>query len=368
MKFGISRALILLLLSHLVCVRALFLQDEEANNTTNVTHNGTKKPRVFVVVVQTHATQGWCRLILSAKLSNVEIVTIAMGGLYSHVKRPRWVLKFLEKQNASDEDIVIHLDGSDIIVSDREKYENAVEYFMQNTAENEEKFSGEDIVKEKHISPIMFMTTSECYAPQLDLLMNSDHKEHVQRCYWFFNVGYRKEEDKKLPHLLKSPPSGKPYLSGGGLIARVWAFKKFEYAFGELLKGSEEWWSEQSIYKPLLIWSAIQEEAVGQRFVLKRGMIGLDYEEIFFTIPSSGVIGEAPFIHFPGQPIAWEEKARLIVKNLSWYKELKGSEFNSKDMGKVETYLVGGENWDFRYETICGDAVKENDLFKAKKL
>ncbi|RHW71741.1 hypothetical protein DPX39_070011900 [Trypanosoma brucei equiperdum] len=70
-----------------------------------------------------------------------------MGGFYGHFKRPRWVMKYLKKQNASDVDIVITVDGYDVIACYQEKYEKAVEYFMQNTAERKEKFSEEDIIK-----------------------------------------------------------------------------------------------------------------------------------------------------------------------------------------------------------------------------
>lgn len=94
---------------------------------------------------------------------------------------------------------------------------------------------------------------------------------------------------------------------------------------------SSGWWSDQSNYNPLLICSAIQEEAVGQEFVLKRGMIGLDYEEHLFSIPVSGPITEAAFLHLVGNAL-WKERAKEIMTNLTWFYKFASKEFINQNL------------------------------------
>ncbi|CBH11491.1 hypothetical protein, unlikely [Trypanosoma brucei gambiense DAL972] len=184
--------------------------------------------------------------------------------------------------------------------------------------------------------------------------MNSHHKENMERCAWFFQAAYLAEAQPNLMHLIKWPANQKAYSNGGGIIARVWAFRKFEKAFNEILKMSDEWWPDQSIHKPLLLWSVYKEQNIGTRPLLPRGMIGLDYEEHFFSIPVSGPIGEAVFLHLAGNAFSWRERAKEIITNLTWYDMFVSKKFRSHNLWKLQTYVVSGKRLHFDYESICG--------------
>ncbi|CCD11578.1 hypothetical protein, unlikely [Trypanosoma congolense IL3000] len=141
--------------------------------------------------------------MLSAIMNKIEIVTIALGALYIHEKRPRWIMEYVENEMLKDEDIIISVDGSDTIVTERENFDRSVEYFTDVSAATEQDFSSDAVMKGIQISPIIFLADPHCYAPQLDNIIDSMHKEHEARCHWFYKYAYEFADKNSLTSLMR---------------------------------------------------------------------------------------------------------------------------------------------------------------------
>jgi hypothetical protein len=83
----------------------------------------TNQTRLHVITVQTKGSPGWCSMLRTAALSNIQVHNLAWGMGYGHSKRPAWIVEFLNNKmtgrgrrdgdSIDPWDVVLFLDGGD---------------------------------------------------------------------------------------------------------------------------------------------------------------------------------------------------------------------------------------------------------------
>lgn len=209
--------------------------------------------RIFFITVQTSPTPTWCRMLLSAALSgNISIINLAWGAKYAHIKRPQWILHFLN--TLRPEDVVVFADGGDTLYTGVPP-ESIHQRFSSMTAESPQTHSIDDVLHGIQLSPVLFNAEANCY-----------HQQTFDGS-WGVKKGKCLSAYKRYDPNITSPYR---YLNGGGWIARVWAAQKVFGAAVDIIKAGSHWWCDQSVIGGLLLSGKL------------RGTLGLDTRNKFF--------------------------------------------------------------------------------------
>lgn len=114
-------------------------------------------PRVVFVVVQTHHSLGWCRMLLSSVLSNVTVITVGFGADYSHTARPQWVLDYINDVDLRDDDVVVVFGAADTFFTGPLSVQRAVKHFIATTAPTPAAFNAKKVHLGKATAPVIVL-------------------------------------------------------------------------------------------------------------------------------------------------------------------------------------------------------------------
>ncbi|CCD21338.1 expression site-associated gene (ESAG) protein, putative, partial [Trypanosoma vivax Y486] len=293
-------------------------------------------PRVVFVSAQTKASPGWCRMMISAILSNISVVTIGEGATYSHASRPAWILDYINDAGLRDEDVVVAFDGSDTFFTAAANAKKAVEDFLSQTAADPGTFNSMAARSGPQRAPLQFESQVWCFAPQLKLMLDSGPSEKFAKCKWHYaNALAQANAVDPNQRLMRPPESGFAYLSGGAMVGRVWAIREAFRAYAMILQKSRWWWCDQSIWTLLYLWSASPYSTVEVGFRPRHGLISLDFDNIFSMFPRFGLKGSPALIHLPGHAKSWKQQIPGFLAGTAWYPLLQSSPAFRKDARKM---------------------------------
>lgn len=209
---------------------------------------------IHFITVQTGPSPTWCRMLLSAALTdnNITIVNLAWGAKYAHIKRPQWILEYLSNLPAAD--VVLFADGGDTIYTGIAA-SSIRRRFLDATAATPEDFSHEQVAQGLQLSPVLFNAEANCY-----------HQQTFQGS-WGVKKGKCLSAYKRYDPNITSKYR---FLNGGGWIARVWAARQVFQAAVDIIKHDSHWWCDQSVFGGLLLSGKL------------RGILGLDINNKFF--------------------------------------------------------------------------------------
>jgi hypothetical protein len=210
--------------------------------------------RIHFITVQTGPSPTWCRMLLSAALtdSSITVVNLAWGARYAHIKRPQWILQYLSDLPPTD--VVLFADGGDTIYTGIPAA-NIHKRFSDSTSASADAFSHEQVARGLQLSPVLFNAEANCYHQQT------------------FQGSWGSKKGKCLSAYKRYDPnitSKYRFLNGGGWIARVWAARQVFQAAVDIIKKDSHWWCDQSVFGGLLLSGTL------------RGILGLDTSNKFF--------------------------------------------------------------------------------------
>ncbi|RNF01327.1 expression site-associated gene (ESAG-like) protein [Trypanosoma conorhini] len=283
----------------------------------------TAAPRVVFVVAQTGYSPGWCRMMLSAILSRVSVVSIGFGGNYSHTVRISWLLSYIEEAGLRDEDVVVMFDGADTFFTGPLAAKWAVEGFVTATAPSADAFDATAVHRGEASAPMLFSAEPPCFAPQVDLVVQYGPEGDYERCCWFYERLWKVAGSSADQRMVQSPPSGFRYLSAGGMAGRVWAIREASKAYASLLAKSDKWWCDQTIWALLYVWSVTQDPVVDPALRIRYGLLSLDYNNSFFLTARYGRFRPSAILHFPGTVRVWRNRLRKLLLYTQWFHPLR---------------------------------------------
>ncbi|ESL05765.1 hypothetical protein TRSC58_06573 [Trypanosoma rangeli SC58] len=196
--------------------------------------SATAAPRAVFIVAQTSYSPGWCRMMLSAILSNVSVVSIGLGGKYKHSVRPAWLLDYMDDAGLRDEDVVVMFDGGDTFFTGPLGVKRAVEGFLATTAPSADAFNATAVHQGEATAPLLFESDPACWAPQIDLVVPLGPEDHFSRCFWYYERVWKAANSSPGQRLVRPPPWEYRHLAAGGMVGRVWAFREASKAYANL--------------------------------------------------------------------------------------------------------------------------------------
>ncbi|RNE96122.1 expression site-associated gene (ESAG-like) protein [Trypanosoma conorhini] len=319
----------------------------------------TAAPRVVFVVAQTGYSPGWCRMMLSAIVSRVSVVSIGFGGNYSHTVRISWLLNYMEEAGLRDEDVVVMFDGGDTFFTRPLWAKEAVKDFLAKTAPSADAFNATAVHRGEASAPMLFSTEPKCWAPQVDLVVPSGPEEQYERCRWFYERLWKVANSSADQRLVQSPPSGFRYLTAGLMVGRVWAIREAFKAYASLLAKSDKWWCDQTIWALLFVWSVTQDPVVDPALRTRYGLLSLDYNNSFLLIPRYTPFGSPAIIHFAGPIYIWWRLLPIYLNYTDWFQPLRQSPTfaqEARDLLQTTTvavFDVKGRESATRFSDVC---------------
>ncbi|CBH17047.1 expression site-associated gene (ESAG) protein,putative [Trypanosoma brucei gambiense DAL972] len=229
---------------------------------------GNHIPRVFFLVAETRYAPGWCRMIVSSILTNVSVATVGMGGWYGHVSRWLWLYRYLRQKKMSEGDVIVIFDGGDTVFTGEDVREEAVKHFLDTTPKIPEAFNETAILRGEMTPPMLFTAEKGCATPQLNIMVKPEGRSEFQNCKKLFDDAMDATRGVGVENILRVNESGRSYLNGGGVIARVWALKEALKVFFNLRRQSLIWLCDQTIWTIVLTWSVSRPKHVKPKLLL----------------------------------------------------------------------------------------------------
>ncbi|ESL05802.1 hypothetical protein TRSC58_06536 [Trypanosoma rangeli SC58] len=261
--------------------------------------SATAAPRAVFIVAQTSYSPVWCRMMLSAILSNVSVVSIGLGGKYKHSVRPAWLLDYMDDAGLRDEDVVVMFDGGDTFFTGPLGVKRAVEGFLATTAPSADAFNATAVHQGEATAPLLFESDPACWAPQIDLVVPLGPEDHFSRCFWYYERVWKAANSSPGQRLVRPPPWEYRHLAAGGMVGRVWAFREASKAYANLLARSDKWWCDQSLWALLFVWSVTRDPIVDAGLRIRYGLLSLNYNNLFFSLRVPGLLGPRRCFTFP---------------------------------------------------------------------
>ncbi|RHW72450.1 expression site-associated (ESAG) protein [Trypanosoma brucei equiperdum] len=318
-----------------------------------------RNPRVIFVVVQTRPSPGWCRMLMTAVVTNVSVISIGMGGNYSHTIRANWLLNFLDDEVLHDDDVLVMFDGADTLFTDGIHRKRKLDHFIKMSPPLPTFFNQTAIYRGDAWPPMLHTAEPDCYAPQLNITYNPKNESHWDRCARFYAMGLSEAKSIGVERLLGLPPPVRGHLNSGGIVGRVWAYKEAFSVFLQLREASTEWWCDQSIWAALFIWSVGSATGVDPKYIIRRGIISLDYDKRYFYYPTDEYDTSSVLLHFTGAPDRWTHYFPEYFVRLPWYRNLMGNSTYRHNVvaalrnTSIITYNYTRERIVRKYEDIC---------------
>lgn len=232
------------------------LQDGSHMNHSMVDVEGavSYSTKIHFITVQTGASPTWCRMLLSAALTDpsITVVNLAWGAKYAHIKRPQWIFQYLSTLPSAN--VVLFADGGDTIYTGV-RASSVLSRFVEATAATPEEFSQQEVALGHKLSPVLFNAEANCY-----------HQQTFQGS-WGVKKGKCLSAYKRYDPNITSKYR---FLNGGGWIARVWAARIVFQAAIDIIRKDSHWWCDQSVFGGLLLSGEL------------RGILGLDTNNKFF--------------------------------------------------------------------------------------
>jgi hypothetical protein len=299
------------------------------NTFASVTSGGSSSasPGIYFITVQTGATHTWCRMLLSAALSgNISVINLAWGAKYAHIKRPQWILEFLN--TLKPDDIVMFADGGDTIYTGVPPA-NILRRFSEMTPATKDIFL--TMEGSTHISPVLFNAEANCY-----------HQQTFSGS-WGAKKGKCLSAYKRYNPNITSPYR---YLNGGGWIARVWAAQIVFRAAVDIIKKDSHWWCDQSVLGGLLLSGKLT------------GILGLDYRNTFF-LPTYHLRPQRDFCASQSSATSprSDDERPLSLRMCHSGEVPSVLHFNGKSEGKFTSDVMRRTWWYSRYSALQIDAV-----------
>ncbi|EAN79129.1 expression site-associated gene (ESAG) protein, putative [Trypanosoma brucei brucei TREU927] len=317
-------------------------------------------PRVYYAVVHTRYSPGWCRMIVSSILTNASVATLGMGGWYGHVKRWDWIYSYMVREKMRESDVIMLFDGGDTYFTDAGVREEAVKHFLDTTPKIPEAFNETAILRGEMTPPMLFTAEKGCATPQLNIMVKPEGRSEFQNCKKLFDDAMDATRGVGVENILRVNESGRSYLNGGGVIARVWALKEALKVFFNLRRQSLIWLCDQTMWTIVLTWSVSRPKHVKPKLLLRRGIISLDYETRFFHYPHSVSVESGVVLHFPTSISAWRNLMPKYLNQTSWFRALRDSSFQQKNAyrrllenSSVEVHTVWGARRYMKLSGVC---------------
>ncbi|EAN78343.1 expression site-associated gene (ESAG) protein, putative [Trypanosoma brucei brucei TREU927] len=323
--------LYLIVIALLIVVGVMATMDIRSSHTE--TGHGLRKenfhssyaPRISYVVVQNRPSPGWCRMLLSSILTNVSVVTLGMGGWYGNVRRWTWIYNYVWRGEARESDVIVIFDGGDTFFTETHLREDAMKYFLATTPSTPEKFNETEIIQGAMTPPMLFTAEVYCAMPDIDIMVKHPRNTPPGKCRRFYERAFEASTRTGTRAILRMNESGRSYLNGGGVIARVWALREALEAFFRLKKQWFIWRCDQTMWAFVFLWSVTRPSNVKPKLFLRRGIMSLDYETRYFHYPYGKVIKRGAILHFAGSSNVWKETIPRYLSEMSWFKALKNS-------------------------------------------
>nr|CAJ16192.1 expression site-associated gene (ESAG) protein, putative; expression site-associated gene 3 (ESAG3) protein, putative [Trypanosoma brucei brucei TREU927] len=318
-----------------------------------------RDPKVVFVVVQTRPSPGWCRMLMTAVVTNVSVISIGMGGNYSHTIRANWLLNFLDDEGLHDDDVLVMFDGADTFFTDEINRKEMLDPFIKMSPPLPKFFNQTAIYRGDAWPPMLHMAEPDCYAPQLNITYNPQNESHWDRCARFYAMGLSEAKTFGAERLLGLPPPVRGHLNSGGIVGRVWAYKEAFNVYLKFRETSSKWWCDQTMWTILFIWSAGNATGVDPKYIIRRGIISLDYDKRYFYYPTAAYNTRAMIGHFTGNPHQWLRYLPKYFTRLPWYRNLAGNSTYRQSVVEalrnttVITYKYTREKVLKSYEDVC---------------
>ncbi|KEG12367.1 expression site-associated gene (ESAG-like) protein [Trypanosoma grayi] len=326
----------------------------------------THTPRVVYIVVQTRASPGWCRMLVSSVLSNVSVVSIGFGRNYTHVDRQAWILEYLRQEGLRDDDVVVVFDGADTLFTGTDKIQRALEHFLTTTAPTADTFDATAILQGKMSSPMQFSSDALCYAPQIHLIVPEGPERPKTKCFWLYARMWKAVLSPNNQYLANLQRKKYRFLCAGGYVGRVWAVRAASRAYTSLVASRSDWWCDQSVWTLLYVWSLGQDSGVASNLRLPRGILSLDYNHSFFFAPYKRAFAIPAILHLPGKARGWRRHLSHILQRASWVHEvyrtpqaLAEAKSLFQSGTSVKVLALDGHMYNHRFGDLCpaGDAL-----------
>ena len=334
-------------------------------------------PRLFVITVQTSASPGWCKMLLSHFLtsstttnttmtttslssSSSMVFNIGWGEAYGHAKRPAWILQWASDPSLGlrDDDVVMFMDGSDTMFTGV-PMEEILAKFVARTLPSEPPTTTSKTTNTIEVggnaSPalpaLLFNAEANCYHQQT---FSGPWGVKKGRCILAYDELHRQwaAHDEAI-----STPTAVPinntntrssiqiskfrYLNAGAWIGRVWAVRKvFTEANRQIMAGRGKFWCDQSIIGGILL----------SRKYNHRTTMGIDTKNAFF-LPTYHVIYKADICP---HPTLNETPPSSTSSGGEWRKRVRMCHsgetpalmhFNGKSGGPLHGLLLGNTSW-----------------------
>jgi hypothetical protein len=209
-----------------------------------------RPPGIVFVTVQTGATPTWCRMLLSGFLSgNVSVVNLAWGHKYAHIKRPRWILDFIDQAKLPNDHILFFGDGGDTLFAGMPP-SHIAETFGRLTHSIDTPSEYGRVLAGEMLPALMFNAEANCYHQQT------------------FHGSWGVKKGKCLSAYKRHNPNITTvyrYLNAGAWIGRVWAVRKVFAEVRRIIDKDASLWCDQSVIGGVYL---------SARF---RGVLGLDH-------------------------------------------------------------------------------------------
>lgn len=304
---------------------------------------------VYHITVQTKGSPGWCRMLLSAAMSGIEIHNIGWKHSYAHNKRPGWVLQWISQKGLKDDDIVIFNDGGDTVFSGVPTTEMVRQFLRIERGESESSSGGGP--------SLIFNAEANCY-----------HQQAFGGSAWGVKKGRCLTAYKRYNPTVRSKFR---YLNGGAWIGRVRAIRQVLGEVKAIFDRDSSLWCDQSMYGKLLLSGKYSN------------ILGLDYNTSIF-LPTYHLRAQTDFcavylppskeanvvsapalpqqlrmcgtgsipgiIHFNGKS---EGQFTLdVLRRTNWYNKAKAEANKTRLLEGMGTYLgTGGERVPLR--SVC---------------
>ena len=270
-------------------------------------------PDVVFLTVQTGATPTWCRMLLSAHLSgNVSVVNLAWNHKYSHIKRPRWILDFVDSTKLRDDQIVFFGDGGDTIFSGLPP-RHIGNTFRRLTNDRDVPSEYSRVLSGEMLPPLMFNAEANCYHQQT------------------FQGSWGVKKGKCLSAYKRHNPSinsSYRYLNAGAWIGRVWAVRKVFTEVRRRIEKDPSLWCDQSVIGGVYLSGMFN------------GVLGLDHFNKIF-LPTYHLRPEKDLC--PLLPDAEEDSPNLVMCHSGNVPSF--IHFNGKSEGSFTAQVIRRTSW-----------------------
>jgi hypothetical protein len=251
-------------------------------------------------------------MLLSAFLSEkIAVVNLAWGRRYAHIKRPRWILQFVDAARLGDSEIVVFADGSDTIFTGFGP--GAIAKKFSSSASTEEVFDPQEVARGNALPPLLFNAEANCY-----------HQQTFAGS-WGVKKGKCISAYKRHNPNVTSPYR---YLNGGAWIGRVWALKKVFMEVKRRADADPSLWCDQSVLGAIYLSNAFGK------------MFGLDFHNDIF-LPTYHLRIQRDFCDAPVPGAGHEPRMRMCHSG----KTPSIIHFNGKSEGASTSEVIHRTAW-----------------------